>query len=209
MARDGYCHEAAVPAAALGCLRRSGTRFPACAPSPQCWHFFFFFLGGEAHKPRESPPLGGLQEAGLAAWPQSGFCWGSHISRLGCRCPAGLWAAGKLLGGAWQPPNVGKGPGATRGAARELAGPQQPSSRGGGGVVITHSLQPNQPSFVANSSPQARMGFISPPISLKCNSFHQNLVSHEAYNEFYVYLKWSDIRHPIILTPREKHGLNV
>lgn len=61
------------------------------------------------------------------------------------------------------------------------------------------------------------MGFLSqlpppPPnhsISLKCNTFHQNLVSHEAYNEFYIYLKRSDIRHPIILTPREKHGLSV
>lgn len=78
---------------------------------------------------------------------------------------------------------------------------------------MAHSLQTNHPSFIANSSPQARMGCLftppTPPISLKCNSFHQNLVSHEAYNEFYIYLKWSDIRHPIIPTPREKHGLDV
>lgn len=128
MARDGYCHEAAVPAAAHGRLRRSGTRSPACAPSPQCWHFFFFFPLGGVGKPTNTgkvPPLGGLQEAGLAAWPQSGFCWGSHISRLGCRCPAGLWAAGKLLGGGLAAPQRGQGArgnqGGCQGAGRAAA----------------------------------------------------------------------------------------
>lgn len=71
------------------------------------------------------------------------------------------------------------------GAAGDLARPQQPSSRGG--AVITHSLQPNHPSFIANSSLQAPMGFPPHCISLKYNSFHQNPVSHEVCNEFYIY----------------------
>lgn len=198
MARDGHRCQAAELAVALGCSQRSRFGTPRLTPSPQCWH------GGLGEKPTSlgrSPPQWSPAKRQVGA----AFSWGSCIGWAG----RGLRGAGKLLEGAWSPPKWG---GCwAGGAARGLAQPQQPSSRGGG--VVAHSLQTNHPSFIANSSPQARMGCLftppTPPISLKCNSFHQNLVSHEAYNEFYIYLKWSDIRHPIIPTPREKHGLDV
>lgn len=102
---------------------------------------------GEKPRSPGNVPLGGLREAGLVPWYHPGFLWGD----------VGAWAAGKPLVGAWQPPKWAQG---SQGAARELAQLQEPSSRGGGGgVVITASLQPNHPSFIANSSPQARMGF--------------------------------------------------
>lgn len=128
--------------------------------------FFFFSPWGGWGSPQtqgKSPPLAASKRQVWLLGPSQGFA-GVPTSAgwdAGARRDSGLQES--CWGGAWQPPNVGKGPGATRGAARELAGPQQPSSRGGGGVVITHSLQPNQPSFVANSSPQARMGFILLP----------------------------------------------
>lgn len=78
---------------------------------------------------------------------------GGPTSAGGYGCLAGPWAAGKPLLGAWQPPKWVKE------TSRELAQLQEPSSPGGGGVVITPSLQPNHPSFIADSSSQAWMGF--------------------------------------------------
>lgn len=200
MARDGHRCQAAELAAALGCSQRSRFGTPRVTPSAQCWH------GGLGEKPTSlgrSPPQ--WSPAKRQAGASSSIFLGV-LHRLGRTRAPGCW---KTAGGVLEPPKMG---GCwAGGAARGLAQPQQPSSRGGG--VVAHSLQTNHPSFIANSSPQARMGCLftppTPPISLKCNSFHQNLVSHEAYNEFYIYLKWSDIRHPIIPTPREKHGLDV
>lgn len=165
MARDGYCHEVVVPAAALSCSRRSGAGSPALVPSPRCWHGCFFWGGEKPTSPRKVLPLGGLQQRGRLG---SGCLASSRVLLGVLHQLGGMRALGRTLscrkgaGGGLAAPNVGKGqPGAGGEAARELARPQQPSSRGGG--VVAHSLQPNHPSFIANSSPQARMGFFFSP----------------------------------------------
>lgn len=102
MARDGYCHEAAVPAAAHGRLRRSGTRSPACAPSPQCWHFFFFFPLGGVGKPTNT---------GKVPPP-----WRPPRGRSGCLAPVRV-----LLGFPHQPAGM-QVPGGTLGCRKAAGG---------------------------------------------------------------------------------------
>lgn len=167
-------------------------------PSVMAWGAW-----GEAHEPREVPSsVVSSKEAG----------WGLKQHFPGGPASAGQDAGSRVLENCWRgleaPQNgevVGLGglPGGWHSRSslpREEEGLSLTACR----RIIPLSLliPPRKPGWAAFFLPP-------PPISLKCNSFHQNLVSHEAYNEFYIYLKWSDIRHPIIPTPREKHGLDV
>lgn len=51
--------------------------------------------------------------------------------------------------------------------------------------------------------------FFFPRTSLKCNFSHQDLLVMRRIMSFIYIFKWSDIRHPIIPTPRERHGPDV
>lgn len=180
--------------------------------------FFFFFPpggGGEAHKHRESPPPWRPPRGRSGCLAPVRVLLGFPHQPAGMQVPGGTLGCRKAAGGGpGSPPTWARGQGQPGGLPGSWQGrsslPREEEEELSSLTACSQIspllllIPPRKPGWALFSSPPP-----PPPISLKCNSFHQNLVSHEAYNEFYVYLKWSDIRHPIILTPREKHGLNV